>query len=59
MLTDEFKILASLEAHSNHPLAKSLKFSGDFYDLTDLSELAGRGLSAKLMVKNILQEMIN
>ncbi|WP_282674617.1 heavy metal translocating P-type ATPase [Lactococcus cremoris] len=48
MLTDEFKILASLEAHSNHPLAKSLKFSGDFYDLTDLSELAGRGLSAKI-----------
>ncbi|MCE2141817.1 copper transporter, partial [Streptococcus thermophilus] len=27
---------------------KSLKFSGDFYDLTDLSELAGRGLSAKI-----------
>lgn len=48
MLTDEFKILASLEAHSNHPLAKSLKFSGYFYDLTDLSELAGRGLSAKI-----------
>jgi len=48
MLTDEFKILASLEAHSNHPLAKSLKFSGDLYDLTDLSELAGRGLSAKI-----------
>ncbi len=48
MLTDEFKILASLEAHSNHPLGKSLKFSGDLYDLTDLSELAGRGLSAKI-----------
>lgn len=48
MVSDEFKLLASLEAHSNHPLAKSLKFQGDLYELTDLSELAGRGLSAKI-----------
>ena len=48
MASDEFKLLASLEAHSNHPLAKSLKFQGDLYELTDLSELAGRGLSAKI-----------
>ena len=48
LASDEFKLLASLEAHSNHPLAKSLKFQGDLYELTDLSELAGRGLSAKI-----------
>ena len=48
LASDKFKLLASLEAHSNHPLAKSLKFQGDLYELTDLSELAGRGLSAKI-----------
>jgi Cu+-exporting ATPase len=48
LVSDEFKILASLEAHSNHPLAKSVEFSGEHYELTDLSELAGRGLTAKI-----------
>lgn len=43
-----YKILASLEAHSNHPLAQSLRYEGDYDELTDLSELAGRGMSAKI-----------
>lgn len=45
---EAFKILASLEAHSNHPLAKSVHFSGELYEPTELVELAGRGLSAKI-----------
>lgn len=48
---ENLKILASLEARSNHPLAKSVKFDGDLYDLTNLSELAGRGLTAEIAAK--------
>lgn len=43
---EDYRILASLEAHSRHPLARSLVFDGDLYDLTGLSERAGQGLSA-------------
>lgn len=45
---DAFKILASLEAHSNHPLAQSIQFDGELYELSALTEIAGRGLSAEI-----------
>ena len=46
------KLLASLEAHSNHPLAKSLAYKGELFELTELSEIAGRGITGKINGKS-------
>ncbi|MEY8457796.1 heavy metal translocating P-type ATPase [Lactococcus ileimucosae] len=44
---EDFKILASLEKHSNHPLAQAVK-AEKTYDVENLKEIAGRGLSAEI-----------
>ncbi|WP_251423321.1 MULTISPECIES: heavy metal translocating P-type ATPase [Lactococcus] len=45
--SEDFKILASLEKHSNHPLAQAVK-AEKTYDVENLKEIAGRGLSAEI-----------
>lgn len=49
--TEDFKILASLEAHSNHPLAKAIR-AEETYAVENLKEIAGRGLSGEVMGQN-------
>lgn len=44
---EDFKILASLEKHSSHPLAQAVK-AEKTYDVENLKEIAGRGLSAEI-----------
>ncbi|MDR0199459.1 MAG: cadmium-translocating P-type ATPase [Streptococcaceae bacterium] len=40
----DFQVLASLEARSTHPLARSIKFDGDLLAVENFQELAGRGV---------------
>lgn len=44
------KISASLERHSNHPIAKAVvsAYNGDLYKVNDIKEIAGFGLSGKI-----------
>lgn len=44
---EAFKILASLESHSHHPLAQAVKTEG-IYSVENLKEIAGRGLSGEI-----------
>jgi Cd2+/Zn2+-exporting ATPase len=46
------KIVASVESHSNHPIAKAItayntRCGGDVYPVTDVEEMAGRGLKGR------------
>jgi Cd2+/Zn2+-exporting ATPase len=46
------KIVASVESHSNHPIAKAITAynalsGGDVYPVTDVEEIAGRGLKGR------------
>lgn len=45
--SEEFKILASLESHSKHPLAQAVH-AEETYEVEKLQEIAGRGLSAEI-----------
>jgi Cu+-exporting ATPase len=43
----DYKILATLEARSNHPLAKAIKYDGhQIEEISNFKEIAGRGLTA-------------
>ncbi|MFK4783745.1 heavy metal translocating P-type ATPase [Lactococcus petauri] len=44
---EAFKILASLESHSHHPLAQAVK-AAEIYPVENLKEIAGRGLSGEI-----------
>ncbi|GBG97377.1 heavy metal translocating P-type ATPase [Lactococcus termiticola] len=44
----ELKLLASLEAGSKHPLAKAVKYEGELFEVKQIEELAGRGLSGQI-----------
>lgn len=47
--TDEnFRILASLEKSSKHPLAQSIHFEGDYLEVQNLKEVAGQGLRGEI-----------
>ena len=51
------KLAVSLETYSNHPVAKSVSeaYKGDLYnDLTEISEISGKGIKAKLNGAEIL-----
>ncbi|MDR2975681.1 MAG: cadmium-translocating P-type ATPase [Streptococcaceae bacterium] len=43
----DYRILATLESRSNHPLAKAIKYKGHFIEeISNFKEIAGRGLTA-------------
>ncbi|GAB2024216.1 heavy metal translocating P-type ATPase [Lactovum odontotermitis] len=46
----DFKLLATLESRSNHPLAKAIRYDKPLFDekVSDFKEIAGRGLSARI-----------
>lgn len=50
---DTLKISASLEAHSNHPIAKAITstYSGDLYEIKDFSVLIGKGVKGTILDK--------
>lgn len=48
------KIIASVESHSNHPIAKAISeynaaAGGETYPVTDVEEIAGHGLRGKML----------
>ena len=49
---ENYQILASLEANSNHPLAKAVKFDGELLPVSNLTELAGQGLTGEINGKS-------
>lgn len=44
------RLAASAERYSNHPVAKAIAaaYSGDFEDISELEEIAGKGISCKV-----------
>lgn len=47
---DILKLAASVEKYSNHPIAKSITkcYNGELFDVSNVSEIAGRGLKAEI-----------
>lgn len=45
---DILKLAASVEKYSNHPIAKSIKYDGELFEVSDVSEIAGYGIKAKI-----------
>ena len=45
---DILKLAASVEKYSNHPIAKSIRYDGELFEVSDVSEIAGYGIKAKI-----------